>query len=330
MKIKKDELKNIIDGFAGSKSITFNQNTLFSYNDELLVIAGLKTGFDNVTIPYAELSGILKLSPKKLNINSENGLKITGKKFETWISAVETDEFNEFPDIPEDFIELKTAIKTAIKIVIPNDDGSDFSCIKFQDNTIMSSDNLLINRVTLNEKLPTGLIRARHLKLIDTFIFWSENDKFLFFKTDNNTVYGLKKIESHEHHNFNEFDEHFEFEGDWVEFPDLSDSIKTANIFIGDENEKKEDKKRLVYVQVKDGKVYVKGENEKGYSVCDKEIESNNNFSFATNPERLITALSFSNKMKLGKNDSGDYAKALLEYENVELLIGFLEKEENE
>lgn len=341
MKIKRDKLKDKIAGFAGSDNITFGRKKIISHidNGEMLIITELKTKFgSDITIPFAELFATLKIKtcPEVLSIESDNGLLITGEGIDIGIKASsDAYEYDEMTDIPEDFEELpegfKSAIKTALQTTLPNDDGTDYSCIKFEDETIMSTDGLLITKISMKNKIPTGLLRSRHFKHLESFCGWAENEVWVFFKSENDIVYGLRKIESNEDEgaSYEGFGDYFEFEGEEVEFPDLLDLIRSANIFT--DNEKSDDKKHI-FVDVKGGKVFVKGENAKGYSKTYKEIKTDKEFGFVANPERLLNVISHSKVMKFGANDEGEYSKALLSYDNagllVELLIGFLEKDD--
>jgi hypothetical protein len=343
MKIKTMDFKNRLSGFVGVKNVKFDSDKIFSYDDELLIFSDLKTGFKNsIVVPFNELFGIVgKTKTKILNVKSNNGLKINGKGIKTGINKIDV-EFDEIPDIPEEFEELtdelKTAIKNAILTTIPNDDDSDFSLIKFFGGQVMSSDDLSITLIDVKTKLPTALLRARHFKFVDNFYEWAESDDFVFFKSKNDIVYGLRKIEGHPQYNFDGYEEYFDFDGENIQLPNMFDSITTASIFV---DEDKNNKNKLVIVEVKNGIIFIKGENEKGYAKTEEKIDTEKNFTFQVNPDSLKTALKLNSEIKLGKDieivvkngkkiSIENYSKALIEYENVKLLISLEAEEKKE
>jgi hypothetical protein len=332
MKIKTEDLKKKVAGFVGTDIVIFNDDMMLSHTNEFVIMTELKMRLKKpIAIPFKEFSQVVKkIKSETVKINHHNGIDVICKDFEeAHINSKESfDDFEGVGDIPDEFEEfsdeLKTAIKTALHTTVPNDDGSDFSCLNFSDSLLITSDELLITKIDMSEiKFPECLLRARDFKLINMFDSWAENERFVFFKSNNGIIYGLKKIESHPQHNFDGFEEYFDFDGKNVTFPDLSEAIDTANIFTDDE---KEDSQKIIYVAINAGKISIKGENEKGFAIKNQDVDTDIDFSFYANPESLEGALRISKEFKI----SDDVTKALIKYKNVELLIGLESAKKNE
>lgn len=308
MKIKRDDFLNKLElvqyGVAKRESVNlskcfiFQEDDVFSYNDEILCkINSNLNGTINGAIEAESLLGILRKIPDaELDLEQVNGevvLKGKRKKDTFRVHSLEDQNMpskqvecaSTWKQLPEGFDD---AINMAKECVKEKDPTPSRTCIYVSQRFIQAYDNAQMFRCKIKTPIESDyiLLRKEGIKHISNLgmIEFSETENWIHFRNTSGLVYSCRKL-LEEYPDLTQF---FKVDGESISFPKgLEEIIDRAQEFtkeMADDN--------VIKVEIKPGKVNIIGVGISGKHEEYRPLKeySGNEYSFLIAPN-LMTNL---------------------------------------
>lgn len=300
MLIKRKELLAVLDhvkpGTGGALSegmayFFFTGEEVVSYNNVISISHPFKTDFttfvkadsfhkliNRITIDDITMEVINdKLRTKAKQVNS-NLATIHDQDVSDRITNVSNSlKKIKWRKLPTGFIE---GAMLCSFIASTNEAQQTLTCIKIEDNTIASSDNIRLSHYTMKSKMMPMLIKASEVKaLASTFpTHYGKGGSWLHFKNADECIFSIRQVKG----KFPDFTAFLDFEGDKIELPSaITEGLDITSIIM-------DTAMPYIKISLKSGACYITASSDEGSIKHRSKINyKGKDLIFSINPDFL-------------------------------------------
>ena len=288
-----------------STDFVFKNKKVYTYNDEIAVSYPIDLNFEGA-VPAMELYQMInKIKDEDIEINiSENEIVFKGKKFQAGI-RLESDIVLPLDDIQAPTI-WKSVPKKLVEIIsfCSFSVGKDMSrpaltCIHLTNSYIESCDNFRFTRYVLKSNFDNILLPNKAASKLTKYVFtaYGRTDGFIHFKNDEDLIFSCRIFED-EYPDvaqiLNKSDE-----GEKIRFlPSTTEILERVETMA--EQDLTGDRK--VSVEILNGKIKIRGENNIGWFEETNKVRCKTNLVFDINPKFLTEILTHTTNAKISND----------------------------
>jgi len=318
MKINRKELLHVLNlvqpGLDKSETVeqsntfVFQDEQVFTFNDEVAVIVDYKTDFEGA-VQAEELYKLLSKVPEEEMelVGSENELKVKGKKAragirfnsEIELPIEEIGKPKKWHELPENFLE---GLQMCVFSTATTGLASVLGCVHVKDDIVESCDDFRLTEFVMSAELneedelliPAG--PAKHL-IANKVTEYATTDGWLHFRDGDGLRFACRTIDG----DFPDLEDLLKVSGTQVTLPDdLKPMLDRAGIFTTEEFGKNE----RVDIEMKKGALIVSGEGPAGWYKERTKVKfsSDTGIKFAVQPRFLIQVVDLLDTVLIGKS----------------------------
>lgn len=287
-----------------STSFVFKDKKIYTYNDEITISHPINLDIEGA-VPAAELYLLLnRIKDEELDIDiNENEIVFKGKKFKAGI-RLESKIILPLKElkIPKNWDSLSDDFIDALSFCLFSV-GKDMSrpvltCLHLTDNLIESCDNFrltqykvsdgLFKQILLPSKAAIELIKYEPIR-------YALTDGWIHFKDTEDLIFSCRAFEG----KYFDITDILDFIGDEIKFPsrmrEILERVQTMaeQDLTGD---------RKVNVEISNGRMKIRGENDIGWFEETTRIRCETNLAFDINPKFLMEILTHTTNAKISND----------------------------
>lgn len=288
-----------------STSIIFRKNHIFTFNDEVAVVAPLDTGITGA-VPSDPLYAFLGKLGEGADINiesQENEFKFSSGRNRAGIRRDEEIKLpldEEIPE-PEEWEELPEKFLEALRRILFSCSGSGhrpiLTCIHITEDWMESCDGYRMTRAKIQWRSEDNLcIVGKNLEKLSQYSpsHFGFSPNWIQFKNKDGVRYAVRIVDGE----YPDLDKFTEVEGEEVEFPpEMENALDWASIIV-DSSVKSTQK---IDVSIGKGQCTVKGEGPEGWAEQSVRMKySGKPIIFQAHPQMLKEMVKLARKITIG------------------------------